>query len=263
MKRQLDNCVVKAPQDGIVVYSKDRYWDPASRVQAGAMIYYQQTLFSLPDLNNMQVNAKVHETTVKKIKAGQLVDIKVDAIPNVVFHGVVEKIATLADSRGYWNEGAVKEYVTNIKIKDLPADSGLKPGMNTEVTIKVNTIPNALMVPVQAVAQHNGKHHAYVLSGRVVEKKEVTVGETNEKYVVICQGLEEGEQVVLDARARLADEAKNEERAGGPQERRRRQRPWPLRLHLPLRPQPRLLPNSGQSKNSKSETRNPNEIRKT
>lgn len=166
IKKQLDNCIVKAPQEGIVVYSKDRYWDPASRVQAGAMIYYQQTIFSLPDLTKMQVSAKIHEAMVKKLKAGQLVDIKVDALPNVVIHGVVEKIATMADSRGYWDERAVKEYVTNIKITDLPSDGGLKPGMNAEVTIKVNTIPNVLMVPVQAVSEHKGKHYAYMLAGR-------------------------------------------------------------------------------------------------
>ena len=218
MKKQLKNCIVKAPQDGILVYSKDRYWDPSSKIQPGAMIQYQQTLFSLPDLNRMQVTAKIHEAMVKKIKPGQLADIKVDAFPNMTFEGVVEKIATLADSRGAWDERAVKEYVTVIKINNLPADAGLKPGMTAEVTIKVKTIPNVLMVPVQAVSQHKAKHFAYVLKGSTIEKREVTLGETNDKYVVVDSGLEENELVVLDARARLADEAKKEEGAAGPGE---------------------------------------------
>ena len=119
MKRQLANCIVKAPQDGILVYSKDRVWDPASKIQPGAMIQYQQTLFSLPDLTRMQVSAKIHEAMVKKISKGQPVDIKVDAVSNTTFKGVVEKIATLADSRGYWDERAVKQYVTTIKIENL------------------------------------------------------------------------------------------------------------------------------------------------
>ncbi len=218
MKRQLDNCIVKAPQDGILVYSKDRYWDPSSKIQPGAMIQYQQTLFSLPDLTRMQVSAKIHEAMVKKLKTGQLVDIKVDAVANVTFQGVVEKIATLADSRNPWSEGSVKEYVTIIKVTNLPPDAGLKPGMTTEVTIKVQTIPGVLMVPVQAVGQHKSKHYAYVVKGHDVEKREVTLGETNDKYVVVASGLEEDEHVVLDARARLADEAKKEEETAGPGE---------------------------------------------
>jgi HlyD family secretion protein len=211
MKRQLDNCIVKAPQDGILVYSKERYWDPSSKIQAGAMIHYQQTLFSLPDLTRMQVSAKIHEAMVKKIKKGQLAEIKVEAIPNMTFEGEVDKIATLADSRGGWDERAVKEYVTVIKINNLPPDAGLKPGMTAQVTIKVKTVPNVLMVPVQSVSQHKSKHFTYVTKGREVVKREVTIGETNDKYVVIESGLEEDELVVLDTRARLADEAKNEE----------------------------------------------------
>lgn len=39
----------------------------------------------------------------------------------------------------------------------------------------------------------------------------MVVGETNDKYVVIEKGLDEGQNVVLDARARLADEVKKEE----------------------------------------------------
>jgi HlyD family secretion protein len=219
MTKQIANCIVKAPQDGILVYSKDRYWDPSSKIQAGAMIQYQQTLFTLPDLTRMQVSAKIHEAMVKKLKPGQLVDIKVDADATHTFQGVVEKIATLADSRGYWDERAVKQYVTIVKMTNLPAGVELKPGMTAEVTIKVKTIPNCLIVPVQAVSQHKAKHYAYVLkSDNTLEKREVTVGETNDKYVVVETGLEQDERVVLDARARLADETKKEEADGEPGE---------------------------------------------
>src|SRR5262249_9225393 len=58
LKKQLEQCVVKAPQDGILVYAKDRYWDPSSRIQAGAMVHFQQGLFTLPDLTQMQVKVK-------------------------------------------------------------------------------------------------------------------------------------------------------------------------------------------------------------
>src|SRR5262249_3075023 len=61
IERQLDRCEVKAPQDGILVYSKERMWDMQSRIQPGAMVHFQQLLFSLPDLSQMQVKMKIHE----------------------------------------------------------------------------------------------------------------------------------------------------------------------------------------------------------
>jgi RND family efflux transporter MFP subunit len=216
-KRQLDRCILKAPQDGILVYAKDRPWDPNSRIQAGAMVFYQQNIFSLPDLANMQVKVKIHESMIKKIKAGQKAEIQLDALPNKVLHGTVIDVATLADNRGFWDERGVKEYVTTVRIDDLPGDAGLKPGMTAEVKILVAELPGVLLVPVQAVAQQDGKHYAYVVGPSGVEKREVSVGENNEKLVEIKSGLSEGEQVALDTRARLAAEAKaHEEKTGEP-----------------------------------------------
>lgn len=208
IKNQLDKCVVKAPQDGILVYSKDRWWDASSRVQVGAMVHFQQTLFSLPDLTQMQVKVKVHESMVKKVKEKQKAEITVEALPGKVLRGTVEKISTLADSQGYWDERGVKEYVTIVKIDDLPPEAGLKPGMTAEVRILVNQLSDVLLVPVQAVAELQGKRCSYVVTPAGVERREVTVGENNEKFVQVLSGLDEGDAVALDARARAAIEAR-------------------------------------------------------
>ena len=62
--------------------------------------------------------------------------------------------------------------MTIIKINNLPPDAGLKPGMTAQVTIKVKTIPNVLMVPVQSVSQHKSKHYTYVVKDRDVAKRD-------------------------------------------------------------------------------------------
>jgi RND family efflux transporter MFP subunit len=211
LKKQLAACVVKAPQDGILVYSKERYWDEGSRVQPGGMMHFQQTLFSLPDLARMQVKVKIHEAMVKKIKAGQKAELRVDAYPDAVLHGTVQSVATLADSRGPWDERGVKEYVTMVTIDDLPTDAGLKPGMTAEVKILAKELPDVLLVPVQSVAQQEGQHVCYVVTTGGIERREVTVGENNEKFVEIKSGLAEGEKVTLDARIRAAAETKAKE----------------------------------------------------
>src|SRR5439155_1661571 len=102
LKKQLDRCVITAPQDGILVYAKDRPWDPGARIQAGTMVHFQQNIFSLPDLAQMQVKVKIHESMVKKIRVGQKAEIQLDALPDRVLHGTVLEVATLADNRGFW-----------------------------------------------------------------------------------------------------------------------------------------------------------------
>ncbi len=214
-KAQLDKCIVKAPQDGILVYSKSRYWDPSSRIQAGGMVYFHQPVFSLPDLTQMQIKMKIHESMVKKVSKGQKCEIRVESLPGHVLHGTVRNVATMAHSEGYWDERGVKEYVTIVNINDLPSDAGLLPGMTGEVKVFVNELPNVLMTPVQAVSERDGQHYAYVAGKNGVERREVVVGENNEKFVEIKEGVQEDERVCLDARTRLVAETKAENEAAG------------------------------------------------
>jgi multidrug efflux pump subunit AcrA (membrane-fusion protein) len=64
------------------------------------------------------------------------------------------------------------------------------------------------MVPVQAVTEYEGKPVCYVKNGRSLERKQVEVGESNDQYIQIVEGLSEGEDVALDARSRAAAEVK-------------------------------------------------------
>jgi RND family efflux transporter MFP subunit len=215
---QLDKCVVRAPADGVLVYDKSRWYDPSSQVRAGGMVHNQQTLFQLPDLARMQVKVKIHESMIKKVKKGQKAEISVESEAHMVLHGTVEKVGILADSMGYWNEGGVKEYLTIIKIDDLPENAGLNPGFTAQVKILANELPDVLLVPVQAVAEKEGKHFAYTCKFGGVDRREVDVGDTNEKFVEIKSGLDEGEKVALDARSRLTAETKASEKKSQPDE---------------------------------------------
>ena len=210
-RSQIELCDIKSPADGILVYTHERDWDPSYRIQPGGIVYYQETLARLPDLTRMEVKVRVHESKVKKLKPGQKCEIRIESQSNLVLHGTVTTIGTMADSDSPWSRSSVKEYLTTVKIEDLPEDSGLLPGMTAEVAIKVNHIPDVLMAPVQAVAQRGSQYVAYVKSGSRIERREVTVGESNEKFIEIKDGVAEGERLLMDARARNTAEMKAEE----------------------------------------------------
>ena len=187
-----------------MVYFK-RPWDETARIQAGALLYSQQPIFTLPDLNHMKVKMKIHESVVKKVKVGLPATIKVEALPNVTMHGTVQKVATLAQSE--WRS-SVKEYETEISVDDLSQTGGLKPGMTGEIRILIETRQNVLLVPVQSITERDSKHYAYVAGAMGMSRREVQIGESNEQFVQIVEGIEEGEKVALDARARAAMETR-------------------------------------------------------
>ncbi|MFH1266532.1 MAG: hypothetical protein ABIK89_12460, partial [Planctomycetota bacterium] len=81
----------------------------------------------------------------------------------------------------------------------------LRPGMTAEVKIRVEETPNVLQVPVQAMIEHGSKHFCVVPRGDGYLAREVKIGSTNDKVVVILKGLDEGEDVVLNAAAYRRD----------------------------------------------------------
>jgi RND family efflux transporter MFP subunit len=221
-KQQLDEFLtqkarteIRAEQAGVVAYANEPWYDSSRQIREGAVVYTRQKIFSLPDMTNMQVVVNIHESLVKKVKAGQVAEIRIESFPNLVLAGKVKSVAQLADSNRFFDQGGAKVYKTVVTIERMPEEE-LRPSMTAEVRIRVRTIPSALVVPIQAVAERRGVHYAYVSAlGGSLQRREVKVGETNEKLVQIVDGLREGELVALDARKRLDAETKAEDEVGG------------------------------------------------
>lgn len=102
------------------------------------------TLFIMAALDQMQVRTLVDETDVGKITPGMGAVVRVEAFPNQVFQGSVEKIEPQA---------VVEQNVTNFPvIVTLDNQSGLlKPGMNGDVEVLISERPRALLLPNSAV----------------------------------------------------------------------------------------------------------------
>ncbi len=200
-----EKCVIKATQAGVLAYANERWWDDERGIREGAMVHFRQKIFSLPDMSSMQAKVNVHESQIKKVKTGQKAQIRVDAFPNVLLEGTVTQVSPLADSTNSWMRGGVKEYTTVVTIDRMPSDE-LKPGMTAEVEILVNEVPDALVVPVQSVTERERQHYVYKRNGTGFERQTVKIGESNERFVAITDGLAPGDEVALDARIRALAE---------------------------------------------------------
>ncbi len=208
--KQIENCKLFAPGDGIVVYANDpqRYFGSnAPQIEEGASVRERQKIFSLPDICRMQVNTKVHESQIDKITPGMKARIRVDAFSETELEGTVLDVAPLPDPTSFFSSD-VKVYTTRVKI-DNPL-SGLRPGMNAEVTILVDRKENVLSVPVQAILEYSGKDHLAVRTPNGFERREVELGATNDKYVEVTKGITPGVVVAMNPLTLISESEKRE-----------------------------------------------------
>jgi HlyD family secretion protein len=205
---QIAACEIRAPSDGLVVYANDpnRAFSGAPQIEEGATIRQQQKIFSLPDISQMQVNAKVHESHINDVKRGMKATIRVDAFSAEPLNGTVIDVAALPDSANFFSSD-IKVYSTKVRI-DNPTP-GLRPGMNAEVKIMVDMKDKVLSVPVVAVLQYDEKNHVTrKVDDRYVQEV-VELGISNESFVEVMKGLKENDIVVMDPVALMDDEARH------------------------------------------------------
>lgn len=155
----------------------------------------------------MKIDARIHESKISRVRVGLPVIIRIDAFPDTIYHGVVDSVADVPVP-GSWPNFDIKEYPAVIRITDdLQKVLELKPGLTAEVEIQVVSRENVLQVPVQAIVAIGEKHYAFVLTDRGPElRKDIIIGDSNDKSVEILSGLEEGEQVIMNPRSRFGSE---------------------------------------------------------
>jgi multidrug resistance efflux pump len=199
LNEQLDKCTLHAQKVGLVVYGSAGdemfYFGGEERIREGATVRERQAIITIPDMTRMAVKVKIHESYIKKIKKGQKARITVDAFPDKALTGEVTKVGVLPDSQNRWMNPDMKVYLTTITI-DGTRD-WVKPGMSAKVEILVDKIDNCVYVPVQAVSPDGDKQVCYIGHGSNPERREVTVGEFNDEFIEIKNGLREGELVLL------------------------------------------------------------------
>jgi RND family efflux transporter MFP subunit len=198
IKHKLAANAVYAPMEGLVVYASVGRPEDGKKVELGMTPYEGQPIMFLPDITSMQVETEVNEMDVEKVKPGQPVEIRLDAVPNAVFHGKVARIGSLAMhkvSKVSGKRTGVKVFDVTVDVTD--ADPRLRPGLSASVSILIDEFKNVAYVPVEAIFNEEGKTVAYVKKGRKPRQVRVECGTSNDKYVIIRTGLQPGDKVYL------------------------------------------------------------------
>ncbi len=191
LEQQVKNCTIRAPHDGFVIYANNS--NREVYIEPGMPVRQRQELFYLPDLNQMEVVAMLHESIVDQITPTMRANVQVEGIGNRRIWGHVQSIAPLS----MFNSRSDARYFEGIvKLENIPG--GLKPGMSAEVEIAMPRRGNVLAIPSEAIMMEKGQEVCFVVHDEGLERREVTLGKITSDLAEVTRGLAEGEQVVLN-----------------------------------------------------------------
>lgn len=181
---------VKAPQSGMVIYSLDRF---GKKIKAGSTVSrWAPQITELPDLSTMISKTYINEIDISKIKKGQSVEVGIDAFPEKRFKGEVTSVANIGQAIP---GGDSKVFEVTIQIQG--SDPDLRPAMTTMNVIKTAILTDVLYIPQDAIFSNDSISYVYRLKGGDKMRQIIEKGEENENFVVIRQGLDENDRVLL------------------------------------------------------------------
>jgi HlyD family secretion protein len=199
---QIGYCTIRAKAPGLVIYGSGeggdqwRYMRGRGMIAEGEAVWEGQIIISSPDTADMIAEIGVHETEVDKVRPGQPAEIVMDAFPDSVLQGEVLSVAPLPDQeRGFLNPD-LKVYKTLVKINGT--HDFLKTRMSCRVQILVQRLEDVVLVPIQVVANRGGRKVCYVNTPQGPEEREVQTGAFNDTFTEITEGLEPGEEMLMN-----------------------------------------------------------------
>ncbi len=179
---------IKAPSDGMVIYKKDRR---GNKIKTGSNVDpFERVVATLPDLSSMLSKIYISEIEISKLRVGQTVNISIDAFPGKAYTGKVFTIANIGETLPNSDSK-----VFEVMIKLDGSDFTLRPAMTTSNKIIVSKVSDVVYIPAECV--NTGSDGIPFVYKKNKTRQIVVPGDANDKFVVIKQGLEPGEEVYI------------------------------------------------------------------
>ena len=178
-REKLEKLTIVAPCDGVVA---------TVDVEKGDSVTDGTLLMSIVETDaGMELMISVDELDIPMVEIGQTVTVRADALDDVVFTGVVEKIAPLGNT-----ETEVTTYDVYVQLTG-EIDERIKSGMNVTGEILVANAANTLLIPSEALKKDSEGWYVELQGGGYAD---VTLGVTTDSQVQILSGLSEGDVIV-------------------------------------------------------------------
>ena len=195
----LDYTLIRAPFDAVVLTKNADIGDIVTPI--GSAANAKAAVVTVADMDSLQVEVDVSETSITTIRTGQPCDIQLDALPDMRFRGEVHAIVPTVDRT---------KATVLVKVRFLDKDRRMLPDMSAKVSFLPRRLAPEEMKPRlaagrSALIDRSGKTFAYLLEENRVRETPVQVGKTFGDMVEILSGLKAGDRVVLKPPKELKD----------------------------------------------------------
>jgi RND family efflux transporter MFP subunit len=198
----VDNCVIAAPFDGIVVSKDAQVGEMVSPISAGGG-FTRTGIATVVDMNSIEIEVDVNEAYIARVQSGQPVTAILDAYPDWQIPARVRTVIPTADRQ----KATVK-----VRISFLTLDPRILPDMGVKVTFlgeepeqNNGAAAPAAQIPLDAVRDDGGKKIVFVVRDDRIERRAVTLGGTRGRDAEILAGIAAGDIVVVKGPANLHD----------------------------------------------------------
>jgi RND family efflux transporter MFP subunit len=184
----LDNTVVVSPVNGFVAKRS---------VDAGASVSPNVPVVDVVDITRVRLVVNVVEKDLKHLHSGDAAQAQVDAYSGETFKGQIARLAPVLDP---------STRTAQLEIEIPNPDNRLKPGMYARVSIVTNTKKDALVVPVNAVADLGGRRGVFIPQpDNSAVFRTIQVGSEQGDVIEVADGLKEGDRVITTGAGALRD----------------------------------------------------------
>ncbi|MDD6158288.1 MAG: HlyD family efflux transporter periplasmic adaptor subunit [bacterium] len=179
-----------APFDGTVL-SLDYTAESGAAASYTAATPDETAVFTLAPDEKVCVTLSVDESDILSLKTGQSAAVSVASVGEDTVEGEVTEISRVAVS-----SSGVTLYSATVT---LPRQEGMLPGMTADVSIRIEGVDNAVLIPVDALHRTSSSAYVYTsydeATGQYGGMVEVTAGVADDDFVEITSGLKEGDTV--------------------------------------------------------------------
>lgn len=192
-KEAMQAARITSPEDGIVIFGKS--WDGKKYSKDDNVSTYEfaPPIASLPDMSKVISEIYVKEIDISKIKVGDSVRVTFDALEGTIIKGSIKTIARVGEDHKDFD---MKVFKVVIHLDNT--NEGLKPAMTSNNDILLTNSDDAISVPLISVFKERGIKYVYLKTQDSIKKQEIKTSFENEQYILVEEGLKEGDLVVLE-----------------------------------------------------------------
>ncbi|WP_342118034.1 efflux RND transporter periplasmic adaptor subunit [Pseudoduganella sp. OTU4001] len=196
----VDQTEIRAPFDGVILTKNANVGDNITPFSSAADS--KGAVVTIADMDTLEVEADVSESSLAKITAEQPVEIQLDAFPELRLAGVVSRMVPTLDR---------SKATLLVKVRFNDRDPRVLPDMSAKVAFLSKPVPEPDRKPVTAVqpaaiVQRDGKPALFVVAGEQARLRPVRTGRKVGELVEVS-GVKPGDKVVLAPSEKLKDGA--------------------------------------------------------